>query len=50
MAIVELVGTAIPIPGFAQHEDIVAAAEGIREDGAGAEVDVGVLARGLTGR
>lgn len=50
MAVVELVGRAIRIPGLAQDKDVVASAEGVREDGNGADVDVGVVAGGLAGR
>lgn len=49
MAEVELVGSAIGIPGLAEDEDVVAEAEGVREDGGGAEVDIGVVAAGLAG-
>lgn len=49
VAVVELVGGAVRVPGFAEHEDVVAAAEGVGEHGARAEVDVGVVAGGLAG-
>lgn len=51
MTVVELVGGAVVVPAFCQDEDVVAAlAEGVGVDGAGPEVDVRVLAGGLTGR
>ena len=40
MAVVELVGRAVRVPGFTEDEDVVTLAERVREDGAGAEVDV----------
>jgi len=43
------VGLAVRHVGFAHDEDVVAAAEGVGVDGAGAEVDVGVVAWGLGG-
>ena len=50
MAVVEFVGAAIPVPGFAEHENIVAATEGVGVNRDGAKVDVGILARSLAGR
>lgn len=50
VAEVELVGAAVGVPGLAQDEDVVTLAEGIGEDGAGAEVDIGVVTGGLAGR
>ena len=47
MAIVELVGAAIPIPAFAKYEDIVAATEGIGEHSAGADIDIRIFSRSL---
>lgn len=44
---VELVGRAIRIPGLAEDEDVFTEAERIREDGNGAEVNIGVVAGGL---
>lgn len=49
MAEVELVGAAIGIPGLTQDEDVVALAEGVGEDGARAEVDIGVVTGSLAG-
>lgn len=49
VAVVELVGAAIGVPGLAEDEDVVTAAEGVREDGHGADVDVGVVTGGLAG-
>lgn len=46
---IELVGTAIGIPGLAEDEDVVTLAEGVGEDSAGTEVDIGVIAGGLAG-
>jgi len=43
------VGLAVGHVGVAHDEDVVAAAEGVGVDGAGAEVDVGVVAWGLGG-
>lgn len=50
VAVVELVGAAIGIPGLAEDEDVVTLAEGVGEDRAGTEVDIGVVTGGLTGR
>lgn len=50
MAVVVFVGGAVGVPGFAEDEDVVAQAEGVRVDGTGSEVDVRVVARSLTGR
>ena len=49
VTVVELVGGSIVVPGLAQDEDVLAATEGIWVDGNGAQVDVGVVARGLAG-
>jgi hypothetical protein len=49
VTVVELVGAPIRIPGLAQDEDVVPLAEGIREDGDGANVDIGVVAGRLAG-
>lgn len=49
VAEVELVGAAIGVPGLAQDEDVVTLAKGVGEDGAGAEVDIGVVTGGLAG-
>ena len=50
VAEVELVGGAVGVPGLAEDEDVVTAAEGVGVHGTRAEVDVGVLARGLARR
>jgi hypothetical protein len=50
MAEVEFVGSSVRAPGLAQDEDVVSLAERIWEDGDGANVDIGVLPRGLAGR
>lgn len=50
MTIVEFVGTSIGVPGLGHDQDVVATSEGIGEDGAGANVDIGIVARSLTGR
>jgi hypothetical protein len=47
VTVVELVGASIGIPGLAENEDIVTLAEGVGEDGDGAEVDIGVVTGGL---
>lgn len=47
--VVELVGRPIGIPGFAEHEDVVAEAEGVGVHGHGPDVDIGVAAGGLAG-
>lgn len=49
VAVVELVGAAISIPGLAENEDVVTLAEGVGEDSDGAQVDVGVVTGGLAG-
>lgn len=49
VAEVELVGAAIGVPGLAEDEDVITLTERIGEDGAGAEVDIGVVAGGLAG-
>lgn len=49
MAIIEFVGASIRIPGFGHNQDVVATTERIGEDGAGANVDIGVLAGSLAG-
>jgi hypothetical protein len=47
VTVVELVGASIGIPGLAENEDVVTLAEGVGEDGDGAEVDIGVVTGGL---
>lgn len=49
MAEVVLVGGAIGVPALGQDNDVGRAAEGVGEDGARAEVDVGVVTGGLVG-
>lgn len=44
------VGGAVGHPGLAHDEDVVAEAEGIRVEGDGAEVDIGVVTWSLRGR
>ena len=49
MTVVGAVGGAVVVVALGEDEDVVAAAEGILEDGGGAEVDIGVVARSLVG-
>lgn len=49
VAVVGLVGRTIVVVRFGKNKDVVAAAEGIFEDGAGAKVDIGVIAGSLVG-
>jgi hypothetical protein len=49
VTVVELVGAAIGVPGFAENEDVVTLTEGVGVDSNGAEVDIGVVTRGLAG-
>lgn len=49
VAVIELVGGTIRIPGFTEDEDVVATTEGIGEESNGAEVDIGVVTTGLAG-
>ena len=49
VAVVELVGGTIRIPGFTKDEDVVATAEGIGEESNRAEVDIGVVTTSLAG-
>jgi hypothetical protein len=49
VAEVVLVGGAIGVPALSQDDDVGRTTEGIREDGAGAQVDVRVLAGSLLG-
>lgn len=49
VAVVELVGGAIGVPALGEDNDVGAATEGIRVDGARTKVDVRVLAGGLVG-
>lgn len=48
MTVVELVGRSIGVPCFAEDEDVVTESEWVGEDGARADVDVGVVTTGLT--
>jgi hypothetical protein len=50
VAIVVLVGGSIGVPGLAEHEDVVALTEGIGVESNRAEVYIGVVTGGLTGR
>lgn len=50
VTVIELVGASIWIPGLAQHQNIVAATERIGKDGTGADVNIGVVPRSLSGR
>ena len=49
VAVVELVGGAIGVPGLTEDKDVVSLAEGVREDSNGADIDIGVVAGGLAG-
>lgn len=49
MSVVVLVGSTIGVPALGENDDVGGATEGIGEDGARAEVDVGVVAGGLVG-
>ena len=50
VAVVEFVWGPVVVPAFAQDNDVVAAAERIREGSNGAEVDVGVVTGRLAAR
>lgn len=50
VAVVELVGGAIGVPGLTEDKDVISLAEGVREDSNGADIDIGVVAGCLTGR
>ena len=47
VTVVGPVGRAIVVVALGEHEDVVAATEGVLEDGRRAEVDIRVMARGL---
>jgi hypothetical protein len=47
VAVVELVGGSVRVPGLAQDEDVVTLAEGVGEDGDRANVDIRVVTGGL---
>ena len=49
VTVVGHVGGAVVVVSLSEDEDVVAAAEWIFEDGGGAEVDIGIAARGLVG-
>lgn len=49
MAVVVLVGGAVGIPALGEDDDVGGAAEGIGVDGAGAQVDIGVVTGSLLG-
>ena len=49
MSVVGPVGSAIVVVALGEYEDVFTAAEGIFEDGCGAEVDIGIMAWGLIG-
>ena len=49
MTIVELVGGSVRVPGLRHHKDVVATSERIGEDGNRADIDIGIVARSLTG-
>lgn len=49
MTVVELVGSAIAVPGLAEDEDVVALPEGVRVVCDGANIDIGVVTWGLAG-
>lgn len=49
VAVVELVGAAIGVPGLAENENVVTLAEGVGEDSDRAQVDIGVVTGGLAG-
>lgn len=48
ISVVEGVGSAIGVPALADHQDVGCQAEGVRVDGHGAKVDVGVVTRRLS--
>lgn len=50
VAMVVLVRSAIGIPGFAENEDVVTAAERVGKDGNRAQIDIGVVTRSLASR
>ena len=49
VAEVGAIGGAVAVVALGEDEDVVAAAEGILEDGGGTEVNIGVVARSLVG-
>lgn len=49
VAVVGPVGGTIIVVRRRKNKDVVATAEGILEDGTGAKIDIGVIARGLVG-
>lgn len=49
VAVVELVWGTVRVPALSQDEDVVTTTERVREDGNRAEVNIGILTRGLAG-
>jgi hypothetical protein len=49
VTIVGLVRGAVVVIALGEDEDVIAATEGVLEDGGGAQVDVGVISRSLVG-
>jgi hypothetical protein len=49
VTIICLVGGAVVVVGLGHDDDVVAAPEGILEDGCGTEVDIRVMTRSLVG-
>lgn len=49
VTVIELVGASIGVPGLTQDQDILTATERIGKDGTRADVNIGVVPRGLTG-
>ena len=49
VAVVVLVGSAIGIPALSENNNVGRATEGVGEDGARSEVDIGVVAGSLVG-
>lgn len=50
VAVVGSVGSAVVVVGFGEDKDVVAAAERVLEDSGRAEIDIGVVSRGLISR
>ncbi len=50
MSVVEFVWASVMVPGFAQNEDVVTAAEWVGVYGNGSDVDIGVVAWCLASR
>ena len=47
MAEVGFIGCAIVVVGLSHNDDVLSSTEGVLEDGSWAEVDIGVVTRGL---